>query len=74
MNRVYLYKDGLVRFATERYNKNQDDVENPYVHLTNYAINRNNRVSNANEKDGSMGSTKWTLKTLWKYFDKHGDS
>ena len=38
--RIYLYSNGLVRFATEDYNKN--DLENVYIHLTNYSINKNN--------------------------------
>ena len=38
--RIYLYNNGLVRFATEDYNKK--DLENVYIHLTNYSINKNN--------------------------------
>ena len=38
--RIYLYTNGLVRFATEDYNKK--DLENVYIHLTNYSINKNN--------------------------------
>ena len=26
------------------------------------------------QRDGAMGSTKWTLKSLWRYFEKHGNS
>ena len=41
--RVYLFKDGLVRFATSKYEKaeekNKDDM---FKHLTNYAINKEN--------------------------------
>lgn len=37
---IYLYNDGLVRLASERYDpgKNLDD---PFVHLTNYSLNKN---------------------------------
>jgi len=39
---IFLYNDGLVRLASEKYdgNKNFDD---PYVHLTNYSLNKNNK-------------------------------
>ena len=39
---IFLYNDGLVRLATEKYDpsKNFDD---PYVHLTNYSLNKNNK-------------------------------
>ena len=38
--RIYLYNNGLVRFATEDYQKG--DLDNVYIHLTNYSINKNN--------------------------------
>jgi hypothetical protein len=40
--RVYLYKEGMARLATEPYNS-EGDFENQYVHLTNYAINKTNK-------------------------------
>ena len=38
--KIYLYNNGLVRFATEDYKKG--DYENIFIHLTNYSINKNN--------------------------------
>ena len=38
--RIYLYNNGLVRFATENYKKG--DFDNVFIHLTNYSINKNN--------------------------------
>ena len=39
--RIFLFKDGLVRFATEPYHKpNDDNIDNLFMHLTNYAINK----------------------------------
>ena len=41
--RVYLYREGLVRFASEVYNN--DDIiseQSKFSHLTNYSINKNN--------------------------------
>ena len=35
----FMYKDGLARFATEEYNKSANN-ENLFMHLTNYAINK----------------------------------
>ena len=37
--RVYVYKEGLARFASEPYNDKQN---NKFSHLTNYSINKNN--------------------------------
>ena len=61
-----------MRFATEKYDQDHENIKNPFIHLTNYAINKNNKKENVPQRDGAMGSTKWTLKTLWKYFEKHG--
>lgn len=38
--RIYVYEEGLVRFATEKYDT--DDHSNVYSHLTNYSINKKN--------------------------------
>ena len=51
-----------------------EDIKNPFVHLTDYAINKNNKNDTVPQGDGVMGSTKWTLKSLWRYFEKHGQS
>ena len=39
--RVYVYKDGLARFATQKYEKpSEKNLGNSMMHLTNYAINK----------------------------------
>lgn len=38
--RVYMYKDGLVRFATSKYTTNSKDLTKRYIHLTNFAVNK----------------------------------
>ena len=41
--RVFLYKDGLTRLATEPYKGvNSRYLNNMCMHLTNYAVNKNN--------------------------------
>ena len=43
--RLYLYKEGLVRFCTEAYRPlgvSQADLKNMFVHLTNYSLNKDN--------------------------------
>lgn len=41
--RIYVFKDGLVRFATEPYSMpNNSNMEDVCMHLTNYAINKDN--------------------------------
>lgn len=41
--RIFLYTEGLARFATEPYQQpNSLNLGNMYMHLTNYAINKDN--------------------------------
>ncbi|CAD8074759.1 unnamed protein product [Paramecium primaurelia] len=41
--RIYVYQDGLVRFATESYvTPTTNNLEDVCMHLTNYAINKEN--------------------------------
>ena len=71
--RIYIYDEGLTRFATNQYvdPNNQDNVnkkEGKYGHLTNYSINKNNKaafVQNSCADDDIVGS-KWSLRGFKK--------
>jgi hypothetical protein len=43
---IFLFNDGLVRLASEKYNtgpgKNNDPKNDAYIHLTNYSLNKKN--------------------------------
>ena len=41
--KIYLFEEGLVRFATEEYNKKKNNLGKKYVHLTNFSINKNSK-------------------------------
>ena len=59
--RIYIYNEGLVRFATELYQKpTPNNIETLRMHLTNYAINRESPkyVYNDSEEDLSKGHKK----------------
>jgi len=44
---VYMYKEGLVRFAAQKYSAAQ--THNPEAHLTNYSVNKNSEAFVHNE-------------------------
>jgi len=50
--RLYVYDEGLVRFASERYDTT--DLKNVFSHLTNYSINKRNNDQAAQK--GRQGS------------------
>lgn len=39
--RIYVYKEGLARFASEQYS-NKNSKDNKFMHLTNYSVNKKN--------------------------------
>ena len=41
--RIYVYEEGLVRFASEKYDTS--DLKNIYSHLTNYSINKKHKTA-----------------------------
>ena len=57
-----------MRFASEEYR--EDDLDNRFVHLTNFAVNQERRKER--EGDGVEGSVKWSLGSLKKYFKSQG--
>ncbi|KAL4463103.1 hypothetical protein ABPG74_007104 [Tetrahymena malaccensis] len=67
--RIYMFEDGLVRFATEKYNLTQNGHQRQrFMHLTNYSVNKKseNFVKNSDVNDSGQGS-KWSLKA-WKEY------
>ncbi|XP_034231748.1 probable tubulin polyglutamylase TTLL2 [Thrips palmi] len=64
--RVYLYREGLARFSTERFSlKNLDNL---YCHLTNTSLNKQGPAySEMKERVGAAGC-KWTLQQLRRHF------
>lgn len=53
-----MFNEGLSRFATETYvAPNNNNLDNLYMHLTNYAINKTNSkfIFNKSDEDDSTG-------------------
>lgn len=72
--RIYVFKEGLARFSTEEYIKpTQHNLQNQYIHLTNYAINKFSKkfVFNADADNPTVGH-KRSLAFIWDYVDRHG--
>ena len=50
--RIYVYEEGLGRFATECYDETNNDCENKkFQHLTNYSVNKKNTEFVKSEKE-----------------------
>uniref|UniRef100_A0A803VAJ0 Tubulin tyrosine ligase like 4 n=1 Tax=Ficedula albicollis TaxID=59894 RepID=A0A803VAJ0_FICAL len=49
--RVYLFKDGLVRFASCKYSSSMESLSNKFMHLTNYSVNKKNTEYKSNSDE-----------------------
>ena len=71
--RVYVFEEGLVRFATEKYSTNLKGLRKRFVHLTNYSVNKKAEGYTAlNDKKGEEFCAKWDFRTLRKKFQELG--
>ncbi|NXC42458.1 TTLL4 polyglutamylase, partial [Penelope pileata] len=70
--RVYLFKDGLVRFASCKYSSSMKSLSNKFVHLTNYSVNKKNTEYKSNSDETACQGHKWALKALWNYLTQKG--
>ncbi|KAI4503125.1 hypothetical protein M0802_002169 [Mischocyttarus mexicanus] len=68
--KIYLYPDGLVRFASVKYVDDVNYLSDRFMHLTNYSINKTNSTYTSNDCADSCTGHKWTLRTLWSYFER----
>ncbi|VDM33072.1 unnamed protein product [Hydatigera taeniaeformis] len=70
---IYVYEEGLVRFATVRYQKGSKHYKNLCMHLTNYSVNKKNRyfVHNDDADIEDFGN-KWSLGALLRYLRGEG--
>ncbi|XP_066431593.1 tubulin monoglutamylase TTLL4 isoform X2 [Eleutherodactylus coqui] len=72
--RVYLFTDGLVRFASCKYSSSMKSLSNKFMHLTNYSVNKKNADYKANADESACQGHKWALKALWSYLNQKGFS
>ena len=70
--RLYLYEEGLVRFASNKYSPDSNQLSDVFMHLTNYSINKNSCTYTPNEDSESRQGHKWTLNSLWQHFAENG--
>ena len=68
-----MFKEGLVRFATQKYSNNPKNLEKRFIHLTNYSVNKkaDDYIKNEGD-DGGEDASKWNLCQLSKWFQKQG--
>ena len=62
--RVYIYDEGLTRFATEEYTNDPEEISNNFIHLTNFSINKESDkfVDNSNPEEPEVARNEFTFR------------
>ena len=60
---VYQYAHGFARFCNAKYNTDKSDIDNPFIHLTNVAIQKHD--ADYNQRHGG----KWHITNLRLYIE-----
>lgn len=67
--RIFVYNEGLARFATSKYKEpTLHNTSNVYMHLTNYAVNKHSHTFCKDVEDGS----KRKLSTINRILEQEG--
>ena len=72
--RIYIYEEGLARFATCKYQAGgAAGQKGKYMHLTNYSINKKNAAFQHSKNEINEGEgSKWSLTALRKMMRSQG--
>uniref|UniRef100_A0A8C3QTT9 Tubulin--tyrosine ligase-like protein 5 n=1 Tax=Cyanoderma ruficeps TaxID=181631 RepID=A0A8C3QTT9_9PASS len=70
---IYLYEEGLARFATVRYDHTSKNIKNQFMHLTNYSVNKKSGdyVSCDDPEIEDYGN-KWSMSAMLRYLKQEG--
>ncbi|KAM4899318.1 tubulin polyglutamylase TTLL5 [Sylvia borin] len=70
---IYLYEEGLARFATVRYDHTLKNIKNQFMHLTNYSVNKKSGdyVSCDDPEIEDYGN-KWSMSAMLRYLKQEG--
>ena len=72
--RIYIYREGMARFCTEKYVKPKtSNLDQVYSHLTNYSLNKKNENFHQPENaDNADDGSKRSLSSVYKIIESNG--
>ena len=62
---IYAYNEGLVRFASKPFSMKQESLSDPYVHVTNNAVNKRNSAHHG-ATENKLCSEMFRDNSVWK--------
>ncbi|NXP76135.1 TTLL5 polyglutamylase, partial [Ramphastos sulfuratus] len=70
---IYLYEEGLARFATVRYDQASKNIKNQFMHLTNYSVNKKSGdYVSCDDPDVEDYGNKWSMSAMLRYLKQEG--
>jgi len=70
---IYLFEEGLTRFATVKYEKANRHLKNQMMHLTNYSINKKSHdYVRCDDPDIEDYGNKWSMSAMLRYLKQEG--
>ncbi|XP_023402149.1 tubulin polyglutamylase TTLL5 isoform X2 [Loxodonta africana] len=70
---IYLYEEGLARFATVRYDQGPKNIRNQFMHLTNYSVNKKSGdYVSCDDPEVEDYGNKWSMSAMLRYLKQEG--
>ncbi|KAM3918235.1 tubulin polyglutamylase TTLL5 [Leptodactylus fuscus] len=70
---IYLYEEGLTRFATVRYDRSTKNIKNQFMHLTNYSVNKRSAdYVSCDDPEVEDYGNKWSMSAMLRYLKQEG--
>lgn len=70
---IYLYEEGLTRFATVRYDQASKNIKNQFMHLTNYSVNKKSGdYVSCDDPEVEDYGNKWSMSAMLRYLKQEG--
>ncbi|XP_028842945.1 tubulin polyglutamylase TTLL5 isoform X4 [Denticeps clupeoides] len=70
---IYLYEEGLARFATVKYNRATKNIKNQFMHLTNYSVNKKSSdYVSCDDPEVEDYGNKWSMSAMLRYLKQEG--
>jgi tubulin polyglutamylase TTLL4 len=65
--RVYVFREGLARFSTQKYSLSS---RSRFAHLTNYSVNKKSVSYVTADESSDVSASKWSLSAFWAHIDR----
>ncbi|XP_069008195.1 tubulin polyglutamylase TTLL5 isoform X1 [Embiotoca jacksoni] len=70
---IYVYEEGLARFATVKYDRTSKSIKNTFMHLTNYSVNKKSSdYVSCDDPEVEDYGNKWSMSAVLRYLKQEG--